>query len=265
MLKKPQTIQKTKPVKRKSLGQHFLRNKKVVDNMIDKVKIDKKTSVLEIGCGDGFLTESILLQTKCKQLWCYEIDQQWASFTKNKITDPRLKIIRQNILEVNLKNLEKEKPWVLLANLPYQITFPILFLILENKNIFTEGVVMMQEEVAQKIVVKKGKSYSATSMYLQYHFDFELMDKINPGSFSPPPKVHSRLIYFKPKNTLKKTPQEKEFWKFAKLCFKRPRRTLKNNLAPTHYDTSKISQETLKLRAQQLSFDDFLKIWEKLS
>ncbi|MCK4265110.1 ribosomal RNA small subunit methyltransferase A [Candidatus Babeliales bacterium] len=255
----------TEPRKKKALGQHFLRKQSVVDHMIDNVVIDSKTPVLEIGCGDGFLTRSILDQTKCKKLLCYEIDPEWAEFVNEKIKDPRLEIRVENFLETELSVLENDKPWVLLANLPYQVTFPILFKLLENKHLFSEGIVMIQEEVAQKIVAQKGKGYNATSLFLQYHFELKLMEKIEPQAFTPPPKVHSRLIYFKPKLKLEKIPNEQEFWKFLKLVFKQPRRTLKNNLKQTHHNFSHFSEILISKRAQQLTFEDFLTVWSQIN
>lgn len=253
-----------KPRKKKALGQHFLRKQSVVDHMIEKVDITPKTSVLEIGCGDGFLTRSILGQTNCKKLLVFEIDPEWAEFVQKQLPDERLEIKLANILDIDLSTLGEQKPWVILANLPYQITFPIFFLFQRYKNIFQEGVVMVQEEVAQKIVAKRGKPYSATSIFLQYHFTFELMEKIEPEAFSPPPKVFSRLLYLKPRYDQPAIPDEEEFWKFVKLCFRFPRQTLKNNLKSTHYDYEKIDQELLQKRAQQLSFDEFLGLYRKL-
>ena len=123
---------------------------------------------------------------------------------------------------------------------------------------------MVQEEVAKKIVAQHGRGYGASSLYLQYHFDFELLEKIEPEAFSPPPKVYSRLIYFKPKNSRVTIPSEKSFWKLLKLCFKTPRQTLKNNLRTTHYDINKLPSTMHNLRAQQLLFEDFLQIWDKI-
>ncbi|MFC1894788.1 16S rRNA (adenine(1518)-N(6)/adenine(1519)-N(6))-dimethyltransferase RsmA [Candidatus Dependentiae bacterium] len=252
------------PQKKKKFGQHFLRKQSVVDNMINKVKIGATTYILEIGCGDGFLTESILQQTQCNELWSYEIDPEWAEIVKNKITDPRLKIKQENVLDVNFKELQKFKPWIILANLPYQITFPLFFLFQKNKNLFSEGVVMIQEEVAQKIVATKGKGYGVTSIFLQHHFDFELLEKIEPGSFNPPPKIFSRLIYFKPKEKVTLIPEEESFWKFLKLCFLFPRRTLRNNIKTTHHTLEKIPSKLLSKRAQELNFHDFLELWNKI-
>ncbi len=252
------------PRKKKGLGQHFLRKQSTVDNMIEKVIITPETSVMEIGCGDGFLTRAILAQTKCKQLRCFEIDHEWATFVRKAVTDPRLTIKLQNILDMNwAEELADGAPWVLLANLPYNITFPILFLLQKNKQLFQEGVVMVQEEVGQKIVSNYGRSYNPTSMFLQYHFVWQLMEKIEPGAFTPPPKVHSRLLYFKPRYDQAPIPHEEKFWAFLKLCFKSPRQTLRNNLKSTHYYTRPgLPESIMQLRAQQMSFDDFLQVWQ---
>lgn len=120
---------------------------------------------------------------------------------------------------------------------------------------------MTQEEVAQKIVAKRGKPYSATTLFLQHHFEWELMEKVEPGAFSPPPKIFSRLLYFKPRYDQPKIVDEVGFWKFVKLCFRFPRQTLRNNLKSTDYDLEKIDEKTLALRAQQFSFQDFLDVW----
>lgn len=253
------------PKKKKRFGQHFLKKQSVVDHMVEKVQITPEIRVMEIGCGDGFLTRAIL-ESKCKELYSFEIDPEWANLVKNSIKDARLKIIQANILEINWEEqLYAKKPWVLLSNLPYQITFPILFLILKHRSIFLEGVVMVQEEVAQKLVATSKRSYNATSLYLQHFFNFELMEKIEPDAFSPPPKIFSRLVYFKPKAQLELIPKEDEFWSFLKDCFKSPRRTIRNNLKATSFDIAKFSDEFLDLRAQQVGFDKFLKEWELLN
>jgi 16S rRNA (adenine1518-N6/adenine1519-N6)-dimethyltransferase len=251
------------PFKKKAFGQHFLRKQSVVDHMIEKVVITPDVSVLEIGCGDGFLTQAILEQTNCKQLWSYEIDPEWATVVKNKIKDPRLTIKQENFLEADFAHLEPFRPWVVLANLPYQVTFPILFIFQKHKHLFNEGVVMVQEEVAQKIVGTYGRGYNQTALFLQHHFEWKLMEKIEPGAFVPPPKIFSRLLYFKPKTELVQIPNEEKFWKFLKLCFKTPRQTLRNNLKATAgYPWQKLPPETLNLRAQQISFEEFIQIWQ---
>lgn len=260
--KHQETSESTMPRKKKRLGQHFLRKQSTVNNMISSVKISPDSTILEIGCGDGFLTSSILAQTPCKQLMCYEIDPEWATYVQERIKDPRLKLHLKNILELNfLDKLSSHAPIVILANLPYQITFPIMFIFQKHKQLIQEGVVMIQEEVAQKIVASGGRGFSSTSLFFQHHFDLKLLEKIEPGAFSPPPKVFSRLLYFKPKATVANIPDEELFWPFLKLCFKSPRQTLRNNLRTTHYDLEKISADLCKKRAQELSFEDLCDLW----
>lgn len=246
---------------KKKFGQHFLRQSSVVDHMIEAVDLKPDSSVFEIGCGDGFLTEAILKQDIAR-LWVFEIDEQWATFVRKKLPDNRLTIFQEDILSVDFERFVSYKPWILLANLPYQITFPILHLLVKQRNLLSEGVVMVQEEVAQKLLKTSGRGYGYSSLFFQYYFDLKMMEKISPAAFYPPPKIYSRLVYFKPKQDLKEIPYEQDFWKFIKLIFLQPRRTLRNNLMQTHYDISKFPQELLNLRAQQLTMQDFLAMWD---
>ena len=151
---------------------------------------------------------------------------------------------------------------MLLANLPYQITFPILHMLQKHRDVITHGVFMIQEEVAQKLVKTSGRGYGFPSLFFNHYFELKLLMKVSPTAFLPPPKVFSRLVYFKAKQTVASIPDEENFWKFIKLCFHQPRRMLRNNLAQGQYDLTKISAEQLALRAQQLSMDELLELWE---
>ncbi|MCK5633150.1 hypothetical protein KAH94_05340, partial [bacterium] len=161
----------------------------------------------------------------------------------------------------DFSKFEEHKPWTLLANLPYQVTFPILYMLQKNRHLMREGVVMMQEEVAQKITKTSGRGYGYPALFLQRYFKLELLKKVPPEAFYPPPKIFSRLVYFKPKENVQAIPDEKKFWKFIKICFHQPRRTLRNNLSQSHYDLDKIEEKLLVLRSQQLGMKDFLNIW----
>jgi 16S rRNA (adenine1518-N6/adenine1519-N6)-dimethyltransferase len=248
------------PLKKK-YGQHFLRDQQVVEHMLDHVDLTSSSSVLEIGCGDGFLTKEIV-KHPFAHFWIFEIDPQWAGFVKNAVPDKRITIHQENILDVDFTRFEPYKPWTVLSNLPYQITFPILHRFQQNRDLFKEGVIMIQEEVAQKIVKTSGRGYGFPSLFFQYYFDWELLQKVRPGAFLPPPKVYSRLLYFKPKKNLEPIPEEERFWQFIKHCFAQPRRTLKNNLQQFHYNLMHFSDQTLGLRAQQMKMQDFLHIWK---
>lgn len=250
---------------KKKHGQNFLKEHVYIERMIEAVDVTEKTNVMEIGCGEGILTQAIL-QGPCKQLKVFEIDPEWAELVQRLYgSDKRLVMVQQNVLDANWDLLIDQGPWVLLANLPYHVTFPILYKVHNYRHIFNEGVIMVQEEVAQKIVKAGGRDYGYTSLFFQHYFTWKLLDKVPPEAFFPAPKVFSRLIYFAPKKEVVKIKHEVEFWKFIKLCFGQPRRTLHNNLKTSHFDLSKLSQELLLKRAQQLTMQDFLNIWNILN
>lgn len=246
---------------KKKFGQHFLRDRGIVQRMCARAELTDQSSVFEIGSGDGFLTREILNHPVAR-LWSFEIDPAWAQFVRNSIKDPRLTIYQEDFLHADLTRLEPNKPWVLLANLPYQITFAILHRLQEYRHLISHGIIMAQEEVAQKIVKKGGRGFGYPSLFFQHYFDWQLLEKISPAAFVPPPQVYSRLLYFVTRQNVPPIPDEKEFWQFIKLCFKQPRRTLKNNLMQTHYASAPISEETLQLRSQQMGMKDFLQLWD---
>ena len=251
------------PRKKKKFGQNFLRASWVLDKILDKANLSDKDSVFEIGCGDGFLTRAIL-GPKIKRLWSFEIDPEWADHVKNYIKDERLSVLEMDFLEFDLEKLKEHEPWVLLANLPYNITFPILEILQKNRHLLSRGVIMVQEEVAQKITKKSGKGFGFTSLFFQHFFKWEVLDKVPPTDFVPQPKVFSRLLYFEPRKDVRKIQDEAGFWDFIKVCFKQPRRTLRNNLAQSSFDLSKIPENILSFRAQQVPMDDLVSLWEKI-
>lgn len=249
---------------KKQHGQNFLRDQSVVNHMLSQVHLDKNTNVFEIGCGDGFLTRSIL-QKPIARLWAFEIDPEWAAYIQQKISDPRLTVYEQDFLETRADFFVQDQPWTVLSNLPYHVTFPILFRFVEYASMLREGVVMVQEEVAQKIVQQEGRGYGYISLYMQYHFEWKLLNKVPPSAFEPPPKIYSRLLYFKPRTERIPIKDETRFWAFIKYAFAYPRRTLRNNLKQTHLPLTKIDERILSLRAQQMKMADFLALWKLLT
>jgi len=250
---------------KKKFGQHFLQDQRFIDAVIHRIQFTPETKVFEIGCGEGVLTKAIAKQSVLNKLKAFEIDPEWANLVKKDLQhDSRVEVIESNILDQNLNELFNGEKWTLLANLPYCITFPILHLLQKSSDVIAEGVIMIQEEVAQKIMQKSGRGYGYPSLFFQHYFDWQLMDKVPPTAFFPPPKVDSRLLYFKPKDNPQEIPNEEAFWKFIKACFLQPRRTLKNNLQQSQYGIDGFSEELLQKRAQQLSMQDFLEIWKRL-
>lgn len=246
---------------KKTFGQHFLRDDIMAQKIVSYVDLNQNSSVFEIGCGDGALTRMII-QCTFERLWIFEIDPEWAAYIQKRLPDQRLTVFQDDILEVDFDRFQEHKPWILLSNLPYQITFPILHKLLAHRHLLSEGVIMVQEEVAKKIVATHGRGYGYASHIFQYYFDWTLKDKVHPGSFYPPPKVFSRVLHFKPKKDVKPIPDEENFWQFVKACYKQPRRTLKNNLVQVAIDLKKIPEDLLALRAQQMTIEDLLNLWD---
>ncbi len=247
---------------KKRFGQHFLQDPLFIERMISAIDFSTPQCVFEIGCGQGALTDELMKQNVAK-LWVFEIDEEWANVVNKKHkADKRFAMHTINILDADFTPFYVDKNWKLLANLPYNITFPILHLVQRNRQVISEGVVMVQEEVAQKIVKTHGRGYGYSSLFFQHYFEWKLMDKIPPQAFYPAPKVYSRLLYFKTKTVVPDIPDEERFWKFIKQCFLQPRRTLKNNLGQSHYDQEKLGEVLLAKRAQELSMQDFLHIWQ---
>ena len=245
---------------KKRLGQHFLRDSSVTDGMIAYVDVTNMP-VLEIGCGDGFLTRA-LLQHPIARLQVFEIDAEWADYVRKTISDPRLNVANVDVLRADFELLRSEASWLILANLPYQVTFPILHRIQQYRSLFKEGVVMVQEEVAQKIVKTGGRGYGYPALFFQHYFEWALLHKVPPDAFFPPPKVTSRLLYFKTRVTIDPIPEEEKFWKFIRQCFSQPRRMIKNNFVGSIYNLDKVPAQFEGLRAQQMSMADLRLLWD---
>lgn len=250
---------------KKQYGQHFLRDIPLLNMICEAVTLNDTTSLFEIGCGDGALTSTIL-QHPIKRLWVFEIDPEWATHVRTHYPDPRLTIFEENILTVPLHDyLAPHAPWTLVANLPYNITFPILRLLHNHRTLLYEAVVMVQHEVAVKLLKQGGRDYGPASLFYQHYFQIESLAVIPPSAFYPPPKVRSQLIHLVPRTDMPAIPQEELYWKFIGQCFAHPRRTLRNNLAGTMYEklvTLNGDQERL-LRAQEMSAEEFLALWQE--
>lgn len=247
---------------KKRYGQHFLRDINVLGTILSSVKFGPDVSVFEIGGGGGALTRAILEQ-QLARLWVFEIDREWVGQLR-QIPDRRLTVYEQDFLTVKPGLFEPHGQWTMLANLPYQITFPVLHWLVINRHLLRESVIMVQEEVAQKLLGKGGRTYGFVSVYFQWFFKWRMLTKVSPRAFYPPPKVFSRLLYFQPRLDAPEIERQEEFWLFVKVCFKQPRRTLRNNLISTSYDASVLDDKTLSLRAQQMKESDFVRVWRLL-
>ncbi len=231
--------------------------------MFDAVTLSRDSSVLEIGCGDGFLTRAIV-RHPCARVWVYEIDDEWATYVKKAISDPRLTIFTENFLDVDLHILQPYAPWAVLANLPYQVTFPILHRFSRISPAFCPGC----GDGARRSSAENCKNIRAAAMdFLRFFFNIisngSSLIKCRRPLFIRHKSLLSRLLYFKTIANPQPIPREDEFWQFVKKCFAQPRRTLRNNLKGTPYKEEHIPEKTTHLRAQQMKMEIFLAMWQQ--
>lgn len=183
----------------RKLGQHFLLNPSTLDKILRLADISKDDRVLEIGPGPGALTGR--LAQRAGQVIAVEKDSRFAAHLREKLKSyANVTIIEGDFLELNLeKMLGSSSPrWKAVANLPYNVATEILFHLLEFSTFFQSLHLMVQKEVAARIVAQPGtKDYGILSVFTQLFSENRIVMKLPPGAFSPPPKVDSAVVAFK--------------------------------------------------------------------
>lgn len=254
-------MNKVKPLKR--FGQNYLTDKNILNKIADEIAPEEEDNLIEIGPGMGALTA--LLYGKTKNFTAVEIDKRVTEELKEKF--PEINLISQDFMEVDLKELYSisNRKIRVAGNIPYYLTSPILFKLMENHKIVKDAVLMVQHEVAQRINAGRGtKDYGILAVLLQFFCDVKYCFKVSPNVFYPKPKVSSAVIhlYFKEINI---SDEEKIYFiKTVKAAFGHRRKTLKNSLSSGIFAGVDFSGSTLDLskRAEQLSIDDFLNLAE---
>ena len=263
---------------KKRLGQNFLINGEVIANIIDYAEISPEDTVIEIGPGVGFVTEQLIKHAK--QVIAIELDEE-AIRELEKLNAPNLKIIHKDILKTDLSELCEGKVKVV-ANIPYYITSPIIAHLLgeiddlnnKNRNKITDILLMVQEEVARRMVATENspsKQYGLLSILSQFWADVEIKELVGRRSFFPAPKVNSALVKLivreKPKLQLT---NYTHFRKTVKAAFSQRRKNIKNCLLSGGFSKEKIQQAMQKLgldentRGEKLSIETFGKLSEAL-
>lgn len=253
---------------KKSLGQNFLKDEKVLENIANSIKTNPSDLIIEIGPGKGALTKH--LKKKESFLVCYEIDTRLASILSN-YEDEKTKIIWKDFLKADIlediKNFNYENIYII-ANIPYYITTPIIKKVIELKKLKSMSL-LVQKEVAERFSAKpESKAYGSLTVYLNYYFNIHYLFNVKNTCFDPIPKVDSAVINFEKKKVTPKLKNEEIFFKLVNDAFKMKRKTLKNNLKT--YDWNKILMVLLKnnlaanVRAEQISLDVFLEIANSL-
>lgn len=243
---------------KKELGQHFLHDKRTASRIVDSLLAESVDNVLEIGPGMGVLTSELLAKYG-EKFWAVEIDSESVVYLKENLPSLSCNILEEDFLKINLSTKFNGR-LAIIGNLPYNISSQIFFSILENRNMVTEVVAMIQREVALRIAEKPGtRTYGILSVLLQAYFNINYLFTVSEGCFTPPPKVKSAVIRLTRNTTFKLDCNEDLFFKVVKAAFNQRRKTLRNSIRST-YSMVELSEKFAQKRAEQLSVSDFVEI-----
>ena len=264
----------------KNLGQNFLINEEVVTNIVDCSNIDKQDLVIEIGPGLGSLTKYLL--EKAGKVICIELDTKMLQILKDRFSlYNNFELINNDVLKVDLKNIiEKEKAEgkiknvKIVANLPYYITTPIIMKLLEEELELESITVMIQKEVADRLIAIPGEKNTGAITYAVYYYaTSEAIMEVPNSSFIPEPAVTSKVIKLNIRKEPIVTPKNKEkMFKVIKCAFMQKRKTLLNSLTNNKiFENKNQGIELLKslqinenIRPEELTLEQFEKISDNL-
>lgn len=265
---------------KKSLGQNFLIDTNILRNIVDHATLTEESGAIEVGPGIGALTEQ--LAKKSKKVVAFEIDQRLLPILNETLAPyPNTKVIHQDILKADVKEMiaaefQGIEDLMLVANLPYYVTTPIIMKILEEKLPLRGIVVMLQKEVADRISAQPGtKEYGSLSIAIQYYTIPEVVMIVPKTVFVPQPNVDSAVIRLtrreKPFVTVK---SEAFFFRITRASFAQRRKTILNNLSSqleNGKEKKELIIEALKLaeidpsrRGESLSMEEFARLSDAL-
>lgn len=253
---------------KKNLGQNFIFDKNLLRAIARAGDVEKSDTVLEIGAGAGTLTE-VLAEMSSKVI-SFEIDES-LRLTLESLRDKykNIEFHFQDFMAADIDSLNLSSARVI-ANIPYYITTPIVFKLIDHIKKFKSILILVQKEVAERFASNcGGKEYGITSVILQSIFHVSIPRIVKKECFTPSPKVDSALVKMIPHNKYKISDFEK-FKSFIHLCFSMRRKTLINNLK-NDYDKEKIisalsdNSYPLTVRPEQISVENFIKIFDSLN
>jgi len=258
----------------KRLGQNFLKDFNILNKILRSISLSKEDIVLEIGAGKGILTKAIANQAK--KVIAVEVDRRLCNFLADELRDyDNISLINHDILEFNLKDYLKnqkiKKKIIIVGNIPYSITSSIIDYIFKNTSLVESIYLMVQKEVAERIVAKpNSKEYSSLSCFAQYYSKPRRLFLIKSTCFWPQPEVNSYFIELIPikKSAIPKELRPKDerlLFQVIRACFNQRRKTILNCLARILYkDRAKKILISLGIsensRAENISLNEFIKI-----
>lgn len=265
----------------KSLGQNFLINEDVVNGIVSSSQICKDDLVIEIGPGLGTLTEELL--ENAGKVVAIELDERMIKILNDRfIAYNNFEVINEDVLKVDLNELiklEKQKYNLknakIVANLPYYITTPIIMKLLEDKLDLVSITVMIQKEVAERLIAIPGEKLSGAITYSVYYYaDSERVMVVDNNSFIPEPEVQSEVIKLNiRKNAPIELKNEKLFFKLIKVSFMQRRKTLLNALVNGGIFVDKEQAKNafeklgldLNVRGENLTIEDFKNLCDEIN
>ena len=247
----------------KSLGQNFLIDDQVIDNIISASTLDADVPLVEIGPGLGVLTR--ILALKVPKMWAVELDKNKIEFLQTELKGLPIEIINQDALHLDLKELWGAQKGYLVGNLPYYITSPLLMHFLEQPDSLIGMTIMVQKEVAERIIASPGsKAYGILSIAVQISAQVSKVIDVPPSSFWPAPKVTSTVIRLDLRSYMGFKADKREFFRVVKAAFSQRRKTLANSLASgLGLNKKEVIERLLSVgiadgrRAETLSIEEF--------
>lgn len=260
---------------KKKFGQNFLIDSNIVNKIVNSANIDEKTGVIEIGPGIGGMTE--ILSKKAGKVLCFEIDSDMVEVLNSELIAENIKIVNEDFLKTDLDSyfsyFEGLEKVVVVSNLPYYITTPIIFKLLGFSNRISKMYFMVQKEVCERLCAKvKTKEYSSLTVLIKLNGEAKQEFVVSRKCFYPSPNVDSAIVSInitKDDSSLKNDPN---FIKFIQNIFEMKRKTLVNNLLNKYKINKELICEVLmqlgikeSVRAEELSDIDIKLLYNKLS
>ena len=249
---------------KKFLGQHFLKDLKVAQDIADTVDACPNLPILEVGPGMGVLTQFLLPKERTVKV--VEVDYESVAYLREAYPQLEDNIIEDDFLKMNLQRLFDGQPFVLTGNYPYNISSQIFFKMLDNKELIPCCTGMIQKEVAERIAAGPGsKTYGILSVLIQAWYRVEYLFTVSEHVFNPPPKVKSAVIRMTRNDTQQLGCDEKLFKQVVKTTFNQRRKTLRNSISTILDKTNPLSMDPIfNKRPEQLSVKEFIDLTNRV-